>query len=424
MYGISINSEFWQNNYREKRLPFAREVLLKFPIINGIFENFKGYDGKLVGDARNFIFLQASPKIDGSLGITSVKWLKSVEEALSLLDFENWSAKSKGRFLTRFTSDDYFKSISPSSELLLARRMVDRFGKDDVEIWPGIDSGGESDLKVNFGGRDVFIEVGNLSHSLPEQKLQSILDASSNQIIKILNKGYNVLTVCTSEFVFDKEKIDVDSSISKICSEVERLKLGGLIGYAGGLDFSQLAYVVGNEQLLKDLGNLTHGFDDEFKLMENEPGKSWLASCREELAKGSRLLTDFVRSDSKNNVVEVHTESFFPSPAALAEQKSFIGHVKRHIDGQLHQIQPGNCNIIYVQGDNWILFGLLDEIGENPLYGEVKTYLKEKRIPVLNGVAIVRADFDHPVFVYNDVCDQSVCFTREQLEQLGFQVIV
>jgi len=232
------------------------------------------------------------------------------------------------------------------------------------------------------------------------------------------------LTVCSSEFFFHEEKLDVDESINKICSEVDRLNLSGLIGYAGGLNLSQIAYVVKNEQLLKDLGPLMHGFDDEFRIIENDPGKSWVASCREELAKGSKLLTDFVRAESKNNVVEVHTEGFFPSAAALAEQKSFIGHVKRHIEGQLNQLQDGKCNIIYVQGDNWLLFSLMDEIGEDPLYGEVKNYLKEKGIAILNGVAIVRSDFDDPVFVYNDNCNQSVCYTRDQLVEIGFKKIV
>lgn len=115
-------------------MPFAREVLSQFPILNTIFENFNGYEDKGVREARNFIFIQASPKIVGDIGKPSIDWLKSVEEALSLLSYEKWSSKWKEGFLSRFKSDDFFESISPSSELLLAQRMIGRFGRDKVEI--------------------------------------------------------------------------------------------------------------------------------------------------------------------------------------------------------------------------------------------------------------------------------------------------
>lgn len=308
---------------------------------------------------------------------------------------------------------------------MLARIMVTRFGKENIELWPGLDKGGESDIKVNCGGREVFIEVGNLSFSLPEQKIRRILDESAARIIKTLDKGYNHLTVVSSEFEFDDDGyLNVEKSVEKICGEIERLKLGNLVNYAGGINFSQLAYVVGNEELLRSLGPLVLSFEDEFNIINTEPGKSWVVSCRDELVRGSNLLTGFIRSNSNNNVVEVHTEGFYPSTAALAEQKSFIRHVKSHIDGQLHQMQPGKCNIIYVQGDNWTLFGIMDMIGENPLYSEVKEYLEDKGISELNGVVIVRSDFNRPVFVYNESCDQAVCFPHDQLAQLGFDVIV
>jgi hypothetical protein len=425
MYGISIKSDFLQKYYLEKRIPLARKIITQFPILDQIFKNFKDYEKKQVRGARNFIFHIASPKIGEQIDTPSIDWLKSIEETLSIFKFEEWSTRKKDGFLPRLKSDDYYESISPSSELMLARIMVTRFGKENVELWPDLDNGGESDVKVKFGRREVYIEVGNLSLSLPEKKIQKILDDSAAKIIETLDRGYNHLTVVSSEFEFDENGyINVEKSVEKICGEVERLKLGNLVNYTGGINFSQLAYVVENEELLMHLEPLVLRYEDEFNIINTEPGKSWVVSCRDELIKGSNLLTGFIRSNSNNNVVEVHTEGFYPKTASLAEQNSFIRHVKSHIDGQLHQMQPSKCNIIYVQGDNWTLFGIMDILGRNPLYREVKKYLEDKGISELNGVVIVRSDFNKPVFVYNESCDQTICFPHDQLSQLGFDVIV
>lgn len=70
------------------------------------------------------------------------------------------------------------------------------------------------------------------------------------------------------------------------------------------------------------------------------------------------------------------------------------------------------------------MFGTMGMIGENPLYGEVKEYLGENSIAELNGVAIVRSDFMKPVSVYNESCDQEICFKRSELAQLGFNLIL
>jgi len=42
MIGIAKNTDFWQKYYLEKRLPFAKDIISKFPTLNSIFENFKG----------------------------------------------------------------------------------------------------------------------------------------------------------------------------------------------------------------------------------------------------------------------------------------------------------------------------------------------------------------------------------------------
>ena len=50
MIGIAKNTDFWQKYYLEKRLPFAKDIISKFPTLNSIFENFKGYETKNAED--------------------------------------------------------------------------------------------------------------------------------------------------------------------------------------------------------------------------------------------------------------------------------------------------------------------------------------------------------------------------------------
>jgi hypothetical protein len=197
------------------------------------------------------------------------------------------------------------------------------------------------------------------------------------------------------------------------------------VDYEGSITFSDIQYVVQSEELLTHLGPLVpKSLTTDLDLIKRSPIKEWLFSCRYELEKGTELLKSIIRSDSKKLVVEIHTEGFYPSKAAIAEQRSFTRHIIDHVEGDVHQLQEGKGNFIVIQGNNWILFDVMDFLVENPVYREIKQHLIEKGIRELNGIVIIKNDFDRPVFIYNDDCDPSICLNKDQLRELGYPIII
>ena len=77
-------------------------------------------------------------------------------------------------------------------------------------------------------------------------------------------------------------------------------------------------------------------------LSKTSPVKEWIDSCKNQIVEGSRIIKSIMGGPAGFLLVEIHTEMFYPSKAALAERDSFVNHVIRHIEAQLEeeQLQP------------------------------------------------------------------------------------
>jgi hypothetical protein len=285
---------------------------------------------------------------------------------------------------------------------------------------------------VSLGRKKVFLEIGNLSESLPEKKIQEILDKAAYHVGKSLQDSIlMLLEVDTAEFLTsDSERhIDVKASSEKLIAEFDRLCLDKLTEYEGRLDINEIAetlrYKKDMEDLLKKSPSLILPHDKKQLDLINSPAISrWISSSRGQVARGSKIITWISKHKAKFLLVEVHPQMIYPSSAALSERDSFINHVIRHIEGQLKQLQPGSPNIIVVQGSNWILF----ELGENfediePLALKLREYLAKNRQIHLSGVAILTNDFAKSAFIPNEEAAEESKLTSDDVERLGMQVI-
>jgi len=366
-----------------RNLPLAKEVLKNFKLLNALLDGLKGYENKHYRNIRNAIMFMCLPKIGrGGIDLKSVNRLSEIEKTLELFDVMRWSASKRNYLKSRLASEKYIDSFSAVTELEIASKMVSRFGKENVELYPMLEGRGFSDTCVKINGKNVFLEVGNLGESLPESKIQKILDASAKYLgEKIDDLVYLCLTINTAELVFDKEgRIDVDSSIKKLNSEIDMLKIYNLAEFEGFFDFDKIAYILTNQSLYRKFEKLwTQGDQRLMGLISDKKIKRWLDGFDTALLSKAKLAKGIISGKMNSTMlVEIHTEEFYPSKATSLELKSFLNHLDRHVESQLNQLQPETPNIVVVQGWHWTMLFSLDT-----LYESIKKFFEERKKSIL-----------------------------------------
>jgi len=428
MVGQFYTRDALQNWFLNEGLPAAREVLNHFDTLNSFFHGFKDYEKKNYKQTRNVVLMSCLPDLLKEKVLPEdIKKLHELEEALLAFDVPNWQRDKLNHLRSRLCSDGYYTSFSAYTELVIARRLANKVGTDNIEIYPGLATGKESDVLVNLVGKRIYLEIGNLGESEPEKKIQKIIDAVAKHLgNKLKESWYLMIEIDTAQLVFDKEgRIDKDESVKKLEWEIDRLCLDKLAGFKGFMFPDEIAWVVGSQESLQKMYSfLTPDIRERLQFIGTSPVKEWIDSCKHEIVQGSKLIKSIIGGGSKTLLVEVHTESIFPSAAAEAERNSFINHVKRHLEDQLQQLEPNNPNITIVQAFNWTIFGFginFQDIA--PLYLSIKKFLDEKNEESLSGIALFSRDFSESVFISNEEAGTVSKLRRDEIDMLGVRYL-
>lgn len=408
-----------------ENLSVARSVLAQFESLNKLLYGFKGYENKSYDKTRNAIMRLCLPIVRNGLDNNNIKKLVQLEKTMEMFDYLNWGAEALNHFKSRIASEDFIQSLSVVTELEVASALVSRFDRPNVSLYPKLATDGFSDVSVIVNGKSVYLEIGNLGASIPEMKIQKILDESAEHLgKKIAEKCYLMLMVDTSELVFgEKGRIDVKASIKRLCDEIDILQLHKLAGFKGSLHFDETSDIITNRALYEKFRKYLSQRDEEvIELLDDPIIKNWATSIGPSVLAKVRLAKWIIAGQrSRDTLVEIHTEQVFPSKAASAEIDSFLKHIVRNIKTQISekQLQPKGFNIIVVKGFNWILFPF--EAGElRPLFDTLHKFFEEARQPYLSGVTVFVETIDKGIYISNPYAEKSSALEKADITKLGF----
>ena len=134
--------DIMQDWFLKKGLPEARKVLSQFNMLNKLFSSFKNYEKKKCKETKNIVLLKCLPNITTNVTDTeNIEQLRELEEALSIFGVLNWQKDKMNHLKNRLCSDDYYVSLSVYIEIIVAKRLVDKFGKNKVTIHPKLTTG-------------------------------------------------------------------------------------------------------------------------------------------------------------------------------------------------------------------------------------------------------------------------------------------
>jgi hypothetical protein len=408
-----------------KNLPTAKAVLGNFKSLNKLLDGFKDYETKRYRDIRNAVMFLCLPEVGDGLNRKRIEQLAELEKAIDFFGVMKWKVGKYNAFKSRLASEEYIQSLSAVTELEVSLKMVAKFGSDNVTLFPELSNGGYSDIGINLNSGMMYLEVGNLGKSVPEIKMEQILNASVEHLGQKTDMiCYLCLIIDTAELVFDaKGRIDVDASIKKLNSEIDDLHIHKLAGFEGFFDLNEISYLIANKELYEKMKQWLLPRDQELLDVINNPIiTKWLGNFDATLLGKVKLIRSIIAGRGKSTMlVEIHTEGIYPSEAAKSELESFLNHIIRNVKAQIaeQQLEPNTRNIVVVRGHNWLM-SLFDPDELSQLHVALQKFYEEKKEDFLSGVVVFDDDLDKAVYVNNDYAKEPSKLTKEDVAKLGF----
>ncbi|MHA2053529.1 MAG: hypothetical protein ACW99F_08030 [Candidatus Hodarchaeales archaeon] len=410
-----------------ENLSIARTVLSKFVLLNELLDSFRYYEDKRHRDLRNYVMFMSLPHIRRGISKENIITLEKIETMLQSLNVMSWNSNKLNYFKSRLSSEDNIQSASVVTELLIAYYMIERLGKENVELFPELDSGKFSDILVKLNDTNVFFEVGNLGESVPQSKIQRILDAAAEYLGKKIDLDcYLCLHADTAAFVVDRKgRIDVDGSISKINAEIDMIFLHELAGFHGTFNINDLANLLEFESKYPRTVKWLPSYDKElFHLIQNNNiVVKWLQLFPHKTFEKIKLIKSIIAGEMSTLLVEIHTKDLFPSKAAELERKSFLNHIIRNVEGHIteNQLQPNAMNIIAVQGHHWTFGFNYNLFDISPIILNVRNFFARKKEKYLSGIALFGNDFEYAIYINNIFAEKESKLTEDNVLELGFK---
>ena len=393
------------NWYRQEALPAAIKSLASYPNLNSILNGFASFESKRYKESRNFVLLNCLPTVKGFEVKEQLDEMAYYDKALSTFDVMRWTPAKLEKLKSRVRDDKFDPGLAAYTEFMVAQRLVDTMGKLTVTVYPQLSNGKESDVLVSDESERVYVEIGNLSDSLPDRIIERVLNSGAAYIgPKVAGNRYFRVEVDTANMMFDSNGIDEQGTVTKLREEIDDLALIQLIAQDGLIDireaasiYSDLAaYDIARKFMPDYLGDIVDSFKEG-------PLRSWVSTADFSKLKKTTMVQSVSSRASTSPLVEFHTVGFYPSTSAEKEMSSFANHIERHVKAQIAsgQVEAGAANIILVQGYNWMVRTLAVEEAVNEVILKVRLFLVSTSLPDVSGVGFFSKYPDDGYFIPN-----------------------
>jgi hypothetical protein len=391
-----------EKKYAKRKLKDARTVIRRFPILKSIANNFRPLAHLLVRNNKNSLFMIASSSTPKD------PVLIDLEKALRLFRFETWKRQPRNDFAGRLQSPREDNSWSPFCEMNVALRLQQRYGKDNVDLYPSLPG---SDIVAKIHDREICFEVTAVFPGKTEETLKKICRGIAKGLHSRIKdtQRYFRLEIQTGNLPKNRQgQFRIRQSIDKVLRSFDELGLVTLVPIFGNFHLQQASdYIVHSILPEKLFLSYTKGLDRGFR---SKRFKSFIKLLDQDALKTSPIRY-FVTGKANYLIAEVGCESIYPTQPAKDEQEAFLDRLQRRILTKLSkpgQIILGKPNILVVNGTNWTIHGydfssnvFEREIEFAPVKNTIRRVLLQNRPPNLSAIMIYENDFRNARIVAN-----------------------
>lgn len=394
------------SEYLRGRVKEAKAALNKLPILRILVNDFKSIEGVKIID--NVVFWKCAWAGGNPPDRLSIDELDGLEETLRKLDIPNWSPKKKGRIAAKLQSNTLSGSMAGYTEMTIAGHLANKFGSNVVEYEPPLASGGLSDIRLNHGGQQVYIEATALNTGETERKFGEIFSKVAEYVWPQMSKEVIVrIEIDTGVLPNNEEGIDVDSSVKMLTDFLKATNIVSL--FDGKLSIHGLKYLaqLGPDKTLYDWKTILDRYSVElYENSELEPAHSFLKSVLGKQFANCPIASFWSIPSKKDRIVEVADQEISPSSVSSMERQAFLNRVDKKLKEELKQMQAGEINLVVLRASDWSILGYekgkLEAAFFFPEFRQrIEQFLAKEQNPHLSAVVVYENNFPNAQIVMN-----------------------
>lgn len=352
-------------DYKADFLGYGQETIKKFPLLHKILKDFPDFD-EFKYDQNYFLLLASKAKYDISKKEPD-NWcynkLKEYEELLKEIDFENLKVKKRNDIAKKINSFDKQQNHAICKELEFLHQLKKHSRiKEAVydNFW-----GSNHDFKILVDGTYFNLEFTSTSESEPAKILKKSFDKIANELMNYIhNDKYLKLDLKTDLLLNDSNKMDEDYIYNLV---IEKTKEIFPIIFAKENGYCTIDTRMGDPNKSFYESRDYYGHYKEWGerlniLLQSDEGKKFLMN-NSFVSLGKFPISRFMYSQSGDKIVEVHSQSQWPSPSEEARKIALLNQFSRSIVSKLKKGQLNNQEnpIIVIQFADVIFDEYLNE---------------------------------------------------------------
>lgn len=352
-------------NYRTSYLAYGCETIKQFPLLYKILNDFPDFNETNYN--QNYFLMLASKAKHDIFQKGPNSWygdrLKEYESLLQELNFENFRLKKRNDITKKMNSFNRQQNHAIFKELEFLKQLKS-CNKIEKVIYADFEDSNH-DFRILVDGVYFNLEFTSTSDSEPSKILEKSFFKIAEELIKYIpDEKYLKLDLKTDLLLNENNKMDENYIYNLV---IEKTKEIFPIIFAKDKGYCSI------ETRMGDTNKTFYEFRDYYEdyrdwgerlniLLQSEEGKKYLMS-KSFASLGKFPISRFLYKPSRSKLVEIHSQSQWPSPSEEARKIALLNQVNRLVISKIKkgQLKGQENPIIVVQFADVIFDEYLNE---------------------------------------------------------------
>lgn len=399
-------------NYRIDFLYNGKEAIQEFPTLFSMLGDFPYFDEEKY-DFNIFLFLASTSNYDIFLRAPnkeSYEKLQQYEFLLQNIKFDDFKKDRRKDIIKKINSFDKQQNHSIMLELDLLRQLKEHKNINHVFYNDLPDS--NHDYRISLGGIDFNLELTGLGESEPNKILRNSFSKIAKELLNVIPADKMLkIDIKTDKLLNEKNRMDE--------GHIFRLIIDSIKNIWPIISIKNNSYCRINANALTHNGNI-YEIRQAYKYF-NDFGERLALLCGtqegEAYLKNTHLsifddfpVSSFGFFDAKFKLVEIQSQSFFPSTAENLRELSLLNQLERIVDSKLkkNQLSGQENSIIVIYFQDMLFRGYSDgrEIFSDKYLEKIKkrtldALIKNPEYNNILGIMLIEDSLDNSKFVPN-----------------------
>lgn len=416
-----------EGNYRVDFLSNGKEAIKEFPTLFNILDYFPDFKEEKY-DYNIFLVLASKSKYDifcKGPNKESYERMQQCEALLKEIKLEDLKKEKKNDIKKKMNSFSKQQNHSVMLELEILRQLKEH--KKIMSVIYNDFSDSNHDYRISLDGIDFNLELTGLGESEPNKVLKNSFFKIAKELLKFIPTDKMLkIDLKTDTLLNEENKMDENYIFNLVVQKIKKI-LPIILVKNNSYCTINTNMGISSEKLydIRDIYEHYNDLGERLALLCNtQEGEAYLKDISLSIFDNFPV-SSFDFTDAKGKLVEIHSQSVFPSKAENLREKALLNQLENLADYKLkkNQLLGQKNSILIIQFQDILFIGYSDE--REMLSGEYLEKIKrrilnafEKNLEYNNilGIMLIEDSLANSKFVPNpNVTIQTSVFSKLEL---------